>query len=91
MNRPAQCRVFHADDDPLGLDPVKRPLSERGPGAHLQAIEKARLRRLGQWALAGHLDVEIPLGLDGTQPGHPHPGPGNHRRPEMSVKLHHVR
>ena len=46
------------------------------------------MRRFGERAFAGHFDIEISLGLNGTQPDHSHSGPGHNRGAEMPVKLH---
>ena len=45
------------------------------------------MRRLGQWALARHLDIEIPFGPHGAKSDHAHPGTGDDRRTEVTVKL----
>ena len=83
---PRSC-VLDSHGQPVGLNPLKGPFSQRGPGRNLNTVEEAGLRRLGERAFAGHFDIEIPLGLDGTQPDHSHPGPGDDRGAKMTVEL----
>ena len=87
FGRLAGSGVLDSHHDLIGLHPVKRSFSHCGSRRHLHAVEKTGLRRLGQWAFASHLDIEVTFGLNGTQSNHPHPGTGNHGRSEMSVEL----
>ena len=83
--------VLESHRDPVGLDPLKRPFSQGRAGGDLQAVKETGLGRLGERAFASDLNIEVPFGTDRAKPGHAYPCAGDHRRPEVAVKLHNLR